>query len=50
MKLTNNLGDIALAVFLILAGLAAFGLAFPFMDILSGIAALAGGVLKLIGK
>ncbi|HKJ27608.1 MAG TPA: hypothetical protein VJ965_08220 [Anaerolineales bacterium] len=50
MKLTKNLGDLLLAIFLILYGLSAFGLSFSFMDIILAVLALAAGVLKLIGR
>jgi len=50
MKITKNLGDLLLAIFLILVGLAGFGLAFPFMDVITAVVALVAGVMKLIGK
>jgi hypothetical protein len=50
MKITKNIGDLLLVVFLLLAGLAAFGVTFPFGDVISGIAALGAAVFKLVGK
>jgi hypothetical protein len=50
MKITKNLGNLLLAIFLILFALSSFGLSFPFMDIIIAILAAAAGVLKLIGK
>lgn len=49
MKITKNLGNLFLAIFLILTGLAFF-FSFPYMDLLTALAALIAGVLKLIGK
>lgn len=49
MKITKNTGDLFLAIFLILAGLAFF-FSFPYMDLLTAVAALIAGVLKLIGR
>lgn len=50
MKITKNIGDLLLVVFLLLAGLAAFNVGFPGMGTISGIAALGAAVFKLIGK
>jgi len=49
MKITKNLGDLFLAIFLILTGLAFF-FSFPYMDLLTALAALVAGVLKLLGR
>lgn len=48
MKFNRNLGSILLAIYLILAGLAAFGVTFPFADIIMGICALGAGIIFLI--
>jgi hypothetical protein len=50
MKITNNLGDLLLAIFLILYALSAFGLSFSFLNIILALLALVAGVLKLVGK
>ena len=50
MKLPKNLANILLAVFLILYGLSAFGVSFPFLNIIIGACALIAGILFLIGK
>ncbi|MEJ2759111.1 MAG: hypothetical protein P8046_11575 [Anaerolineales bacterium] len=49
MKITKNLGDLFLAIFLILTGLAYF-VSFELLGLLIALAALVAGVLKLIGK
>ena len=46
----KNLKRILLAVFLILAGLAALGIAFPFSDVVLGISGIVAGVLHLLQK
>lgn len=48
MRFTNNIGMIALAIYLILVGLGVFGLAIP--SIILGILALVAGVFILIGR
>lgn len=50
MKITKNLGDLFLAIFLLLTGLAGLGVGFPYLDLITALVALAAGVLKLIGK
>jgi hypothetical protein len=50
MKLPKNLANILLAVFLILYGLSAFKVNFPFMEIIIGVCAIAAGILLLIRK
>ena len=50
MKITKNLGDLLLAIFLLLSGLAGLGVSFPFLGLITALVALAAGVLKLIGK
>ena len=50
MKLPKNLANILLAVFLILYGASAFGVNFPFMEIIIGVCALVAGILFLIKK
>ena len=48
MKIDRNLGNILLAIYLILAGLAAFGVAIPYANIVMGICAIAAGIILLI--
>jgi len=48
MKVDRRLGNILLAIYLILAGLAAFGVNIPFANIIMGICALAAGIIFLI--
>jgi hypothetical protein len=48
MRIDRNLGYILLAVYLILAGLAALGVSFPLANIIMGLCALIAGVLFLI--
>ena len=51
MKITNNLGMLLLAIWLILYGiLAVFGVSFPQQGIIMGILALAAGILLLIRR
>lgn len=50
MKMPKNLANILLAVFLILTGLAAFKISFPFMEPIIGVCAIIAGVLFLIGR
>jgi len=50
MKMSKKLANILLAVFLILTGLAAFGITFPLMQGIIGICATMAGVLFLIGR
>ncbi len=50
MKLNRNLGTSLLAIWLIVSGLRAFGLAFPNLDVLLSIVAMAAGVLILLGR
>jgi len=49
MKLTKNLGNLILAIFLILYGLTAF-INIPSSGTILAILALVAGVLKLFGK
>lgn len=49
MKITKNLGDLLLAIFLILYGLLYF-FSFQGEDVIMAILALAAGILKLIGR
>ncbi len=46
----KNLKRILLAVFLILAGLQAFGVGFPFSNLILGISGIVAGVLHLLQK
>ena len=48
ISVTKNLGMLCLSIWLILAGLAAFGLSLP--PIIMGLLALAAGILILIGR
>lgn len=48
MKLNRRLGEVLLSVYLILAGLAAFGFNLPFANIIMGICALGAGIIFLI--
>jgi hypothetical protein len=48
MKVDRRLGNILLSIYLILAGLAAFGVAIPFANIIMGICALGAGIILLI--
>lgn len=48
MKVDRRLGNILLAIYLILAGLAAFGIGIPFANIVMGICALGAGIIFLI--
>ena len=48
MKLNRNLGNILLAIYLILAGLAAFNINIPYANIIMGVCALAAGIIFLI--
>ena len=48
MKIDRRLGNILLAVYLILAGLAALGVAIPFANFIMGICALGAGIILLI--
>lgn len=48
MKINRRLGDILLSVYLILAGLAAFGVSIPFANIIMGICALGAGIIILV--
>jgi uncharacterized membrane protein HdeD (DUF308 family) len=50
MKLPKNLSTLLLAVYLILAGLAALGVSFPFMGTIIGVVALVAGVLYLLNR
>ncbi len=50
MKLPKNLSTLLLAVYLILAGLAALGFNFPFMGTITGVVALVAGVLYLLNR
>jgi len=48
MKIDRRLGNILLAVYLILVGLSTFGFTFPFADTIMGICAIAAGIIFLI--
>jgi hypothetical protein len=48
MKIDRNLGNILLAIYLILAGLAAFGVAIPYANIVMGVCAIVAGLIFLI--
>ena len=48
MKINRNLGNILLAIYLILAGLAAFNINIPYANIIMGVCALAAGIIFLI--
>jgi hypothetical protein len=50
MRLTKNLGDLLLAIFLILLGLSYLGLSLPGGGLIMGILAIVAGVLKLLGR
>ena len=50
MILPKSLTTILLAVYLILAGLFALGVSFPFMNVIMGLAALVAGVLYLLNR
>jgi hypothetical protein len=50
VRLSRNLTTILLAIYLILAGLAALGVSFPLMNIIMGIAALIAGLLYLFNR
>ena len=49
MKITNNLGDLLLAIFLILYGLLQF-VSIPASGVIMAILALAAGILKRVGR
>jgi hypothetical protein len=48
MRIDRNLGNILLAIYLILAGLSALGISIPLASIIMGICALIAGVLFLV--
>lgn len=48
MKINRRLGDVLLSIYLILAGLAAFGVNIPFAGVIMGICALGAGIIFLI--
>lgn len=48
MRIDRNLGYILLAVYLILAGLAALGINIAFLSIIMGLCALVAGILFLV--
>lgn len=50
MRFDRNLGNILLAVYLIVAGLVALGVSFPFANIIMGICALLAGILFLLNR
>jgi hypothetical protein len=50
MRINVGLGTLALCIYLILAGLSYFGLAFPNEGAVLAILAIAAGILLLIGK
>lgn len=47
MKINRRLGDVLLSVYLILAGLAAFGVDIPYANIVMGLCALGAGLIFL---
>ncbi len=49
MNITKNLGDLLLAIFLILFGLLQF-FSFQGADVILAVLALAAGILKLLGR
>lgn len=50
VRIRNEWGFILLAIWLILVGLMAIGLSFPGLGAISGLLAIAAGVLILIGR
>ena len=50
MRIDRNIGYILLAVYLILAGLAALGVSLPILTIIMGICALIAGIIFLITR
>ena len=48
MRIDRSLGNILLAIYLILAGLAALGVNIAFLTIIMGICALLAGILFLV--
>lgn len=48
MRINRNLGFILLSVYLILAGLVALGVSFPFLNIIMGVCAIIAGIIFLI--
>jgi hypothetical protein len=50
MRIDRSLGNILLAVYLILAGLAAFGVGAQILSIIMGICALLAGIIFLINR
>ena len=50
MRVDRSLGYILLAIYLILAGLAALGLSAPVLNIIMGICALLAGIIFLINR
>jgi len=50
MRIDRNIGYILLAIYLILAGLAALGISLPILTIIMGICALIAGIIFLITR
>lgn len=50
MKIDRRLGYILLAIYLILAGLAALGISSPILTVIMGICALIAGIIFLITR
>ena len=48
MRIDRNLGNILLAIYLILAGLVALGVSIPLANIVMGICAIGAGIIFLI--
>jgi hypothetical protein len=48
MRIDRNLANILLAIYLILAGLVALGVSFPFVNLIMGVCALIAGILFLM--
>ncbi len=48
MKINKRLGYILLSIYLIMAGLAAFGVNIPFANVIVGICALGAGIIFLL--
>jgi hypothetical protein len=50
MRIDRSLGNILLAIYLILAGLAALGVSLSFLSIIMGICALLAGIIFLVNR
>ena len=49
-RATRNIGMLLLGIYLILVGLVAFGLSFPYVGTIMGLLALLAGIFILIGR